>query len=129
VSRYKVLIDDNFHFMNEDYRVTSGVFDTVDEAVAACKLIVDECLEPMLQPGMTARALYEQYEGFGDDPFAGYRSIPTTRRWPSRVGDIQAAVRGPGRATTKLPPESDDVTAPHAGTVISIVGVKAPKAS
>ena len=46
--------------MNEDYRIASGVFDTADEAVAASKLIVDECLEPMLQPGMTATALYVQ---------------------------------------------------------------------
>jgi hypothetical protein len=45
------------------------VFATADEAIAACKLIVDECLKPMLTPGMTAAALYEQYTGFGDDPF------------------------------------------------------------
>jgi hypothetical protein len=25
--------------------------------------------EPMMGPGMTATALYEQYMGFGDDPF------------------------------------------------------------
>ena len=69
MANYKVLIDDNFHFMDEDERVTHGLFATALEAVAACKLIVDECLEPMIQPGMTAAALYEQYEGFGDDPF------------------------------------------------------------
>jgi hypothetical protein len=56
-------------YMDESERVTHGVFDTADEAIAACKQIVDECLEPMLGPGMTARALYEQYMGFGDDPF------------------------------------------------------------
>jgi hypothetical protein len=67
VPGYKVLIDDNFHFMNESERITYGVFDTADEAIAACKQIVDECLEPT--PGMTARALYDQYTGFGDDPF------------------------------------------------------------
>jgi hypothetical protein len=67
VSRYKVLIDDNYHFMDESERITHGVFDTADEAIAACKQIVDGCLEPM--PGMTARALYEQYMAFGDDPF------------------------------------------------------------
>jgi hypothetical protein len=69
VAGYKVLIDDNFHYTNEDYRENGGVFATADEAVAACKLIVDECLKPMLGPGMTAKALYEQYEHFGDDPF------------------------------------------------------------
>jgi hypothetical protein len=67
VSRYKVLIDDNYHFMDESERITHGVFDTADDAVAACKRIVDGCL--VLAPGMTARALYERYMGFGDDPF------------------------------------------------------------
>ena len=69
VAGYKVLIDDNFHFMNEEYRGTGGEFATAAEAIAECKEIVDECLKPMLQPGMTPAALYEQYEGFGDDPF------------------------------------------------------------
>jgi hypothetical protein len=69
VSAYKVLIDDNFHYMDESERVEHGVFATADEAVAACKQIVDECLGPMLQPGMTAAELYAQYVGFGDDPF------------------------------------------------------------
>jgi hypothetical protein len=66
VAGYKVLIDDNFHFMDESERIQHGVFATADEAIAACKLIVDECLKPMLQPGMTATALYVQYKGFGD---------------------------------------------------------------
>jgi hypothetical protein len=69
VAGYKVLIDDNFHYMDENERIEHGVFATADEAVAACKQIVDECLEPMVQPGMTATALYEQYVNFGDDPF------------------------------------------------------------
>ena len=67
VAGYKVLIDDNYHFTDESERIQHGVFDTADEAIAACKLIVDECLDE--QPGMSATALYEQYQGFGDDPF------------------------------------------------------------
>jgi hypothetical protein len=70
VAGYKVKIDDNFHFMTEDYRDDGGVFATADEAIEACKLIVDKCVQPMVgRPGMTAAALYGQYEGFGDDPF------------------------------------------------------------
>jgi hypothetical protein len=46
---------------------TNGGFDNPDGAVAVCKLIVDECLERMLKPGMTADALYEQWVMFGDD--------------------------------------------------------------
>jgi hypothetical protein len=68
-SRYKVLIDDNFHYMDEDHRYEHGVFETADEAVAACKLIVDGCLTRMLKPDMTAAALYELYVTFGEDPY------------------------------------------------------------
>jgi hypothetical protein len=44
---------------------TNGGFDKPN--VAVCKQIVDECLQHMLKPGMTADALYEQWVMFGDD--------------------------------------------------------------
>jgi hypothetical protein len=46
---------------------TNGGFDNPDEAVAVCKQIVDECLEHMLKPGMTAEALFDLYAMFGED--------------------------------------------------------------
>jgi hypothetical protein len=67
MTKYSVLIDDNFHYMDESERVHHGVFDTADEAIAACKRIVDECLDAM--PAVTADELYEKYVMFGDDPF------------------------------------------------------------
>jgi hypothetical protein len=73
VAGYKVLIDDNYNFMDESERIQHGVFATADEAIAACKLIVD-CQKPMLQLGFTVTALYDQYKGFGDDPFCAGRS-------------------------------------------------------
>jgi hypothetical protein len=66
---YRVLIDDNFHYMDEDERYEYGMFGTTDEAIAACKWIVDRCLKSMMKPGMTAAALYELYVSFGEDPF------------------------------------------------------------
>jgi hypothetical protein len=58
---------------------TNGGFDKPNGAVAVGKLIVDECLERMLKPGMTAEALFDLYEMseddfdvyaiLGDDPF------------------------------------------------------------
>ena len=69
LARYKVLIDDNFHYQDEDHRYEHGAFGTADEAVAACKRIVDECLTYMLKPGMTADALYELWVMFGEDPY------------------------------------------------------------
>lgn len=41
---YKVLIDDNFHYQDEDERVAHGAFGTREEALAACRRIVDEFL-------------------------------------------------------------------------------------
>ena len=66
---YRVLIDDNFHYMDESERVAHGLFGTAEEAVAACKGIVDEFLAGAFIPGMSPEALYEQYVSFGDDPF------------------------------------------------------------
>jgi hypothetical protein len=66
---YKVLIDDNFHFMDEDHRYEHGTFGTADEAVAACKRIVDNELTYMLKPDMTAEDLYGLWVMFAEDPY------------------------------------------------------------
>jgi hypothetical protein len=47
---YKVMIDDNYHYQDENERVTHGLFGTADEAVAACQQTVDECLESCCRP-------------------------------------------------------------------------------
>ena len=57
--RYKVMVDDNFHYQDEDERWQYGVFLTEEEAIAACKRIVDSDLESNFKPGMTATELYE----------------------------------------------------------------------
>ena len=66
---YTVLIDDNFHYQDESERVQHGVFATADEAVAACRSIVDEFLDGAFEPGMSAESLYGLYTLFGEDPF------------------------------------------------------------
>ena len=68
MSRYKVIVDDNWHFEDEG-QYTHDVFLTAEEAVAACKRIVDENLEHILKPGMTADELYEIYKLGGESPF------------------------------------------------------------
>ncbi len=52
---YKVLINDNAHYMDESERADHGVFANADEAVAACKKIVDDDLNAM-------------WNAFGPDP-------------------------------------------------------------
>src|SRR5262249_34840269 len=53
--------------MDEDERYTHGIFATPEEAIAACRSIVDRCLA--YKPGKTAEELYDGYVMAGDDPF------------------------------------------------------------
>jgi hypothetical protein len=66
---YTVMVDDNFHYMDEDERWQHGIFATAEEAVAACRQLVERSLLEQFKPGMTAAQLYEQYAFFGEDPF------------------------------------------------------------
>jgi hypothetical protein len=66
---YRVLVDDNFHYMDESRRRTLGEFRTYLEALTAAKQLVDACLLEAQQPGATAHTLYQSYTMFGDDPF------------------------------------------------------------
>jgi hypothetical protein len=42
VYKYRVFVDDNFHYMDPDERYELGSFEDCESAVAACKRIVDE---------------------------------------------------------------------------------------
>jgi hypothetical protein len=66
---YQVLIDDNFHYQDESERVQHGMFATADEALVACRSIVDDFLDGAFKPGMSAESLYGLYTSFGEDPF------------------------------------------------------------
>jgi len=66
---YSVYVDDNYHYMDEEARYKLGDFATLEEAVAACKRKVDEFLKVEVPPDITAAERYEQYTGFGPDPF------------------------------------------------------------
>jgi len=67
--RYRVLVDDNFHYRDESERYEHGQFDTCESAIAACRRIVDEFLIDTYKAGMTPGELWQLYMGFGDDPF------------------------------------------------------------
>jgi|HubBroStandDraft_6_1064221.scaffolds.fasta_scaffold881398_2 hypothetical protein len=69
MSRYKVMIDDDFHYMDEDERAEHGTFTTAAEALDACHRLVDQSLVTEYKAGATAEQLYERYTSFGDDPF------------------------------------------------------------
>jgi hypothetical protein len=63
------MVDDNFHYQDPDERREHGTYETVQEALAACRGIVDRSLKEEYRPGISAEALYDRYKSFGDDPF------------------------------------------------------------
>jgi hypothetical protein len=67
--RYRVMVDDNFHYQDSDERRELGIYETLEEALAACRAIVNQSLEEEYRPGISAEALYDRYTSFGDDPF------------------------------------------------------------
>lgn len=67
--RYRVLVDENYHHADPESRWTPGTFATADEALAACRKMVDDDLVNLHKPGMHASVLLVQYQMFGDDPF------------------------------------------------------------
>jgi hypothetical protein len=68
-TRYTVMVDDNYHYMDKDERYKHGDFTTAAEAIAAARKIVDDYLATAYEPGMNASVLYSSYTSFGDDPF------------------------------------------------------------
>ena len=63
------MIDDNFHYTDEDQRYKHGEFSTYAAAVDACKKIVDEELADMLKQGIKPKDLSSNWCMYGDDPF------------------------------------------------------------
>jgi hypothetical protein len=68
-SRCRVMVDENFHYMDPESRWELGTFDTADEALAACRRMVDEDLREHHNPGMSVADLFAAYRALGDDPF------------------------------------------------------------
>lgn len=67
--KYKVVVDDNFHYMDESERYTHGEFESFATALSAAKALVDAELKSVYRSGITADELYSQYTSFGNDPY------------------------------------------------------------
>ena len=72
---YKVIVADNFHYMDESESYTSGEFSTLEEAIVKCKKIVNRFLKSAYQSGMSSEELYESYTLFGDDPYIATENV------------------------------------------------------
>ncbi|MCB1432429.1 MAG: hypothetical protein KDK75_08225 [Alphaproteobacteria bacterium] len=64
---WTVIVNDNFHFMDENERYELGSYQRYQDAEAACREIVDEFLND--RPEQDAASLYDCYCMFGEDPF------------------------------------------------------------
>jgi hypothetical protein len=58
-----------FPLHGEDERWEYGTFATAEEALDACRRLVDEALLEEYRDGATAEQLFVRYTSFGDDPF------------------------------------------------------------
>ena len=65
----RVLMNENARYMDESERSDHGLFANAEEAIAACKMMIDDELATMHKPRMTAKELFRLYVGFGPDPF------------------------------------------------------------
>ena len=75
MSRYRVMVDDNFHSGSDDDRSEHGIYATAADAIEACQTIVDDSLLWEYQQcataegGPTGQQLYDRFADFGDSPF------------------------------------------------------------
>ena len=101
---FQVLIDDNFHYQDEEAREKGPSYATLDEAVAECRRIVEESLTLLHKEGMSADALYSAYTSFGEDPFV----VPTGDAARFSAWDYArarcTAICGGGDGTGESPP-------------------------
>lgn len=66
---YKVLVDDNFHYMDESEQYEAGSYSVLEEAINRCKEITLESLKEYYEKGISPSKLRAQWLMFGEDPF------------------------------------------------------------
>ncbi len=55
--KYKVYVDDNYHYMDEGERYAVGSYNSLKEAQEKCKEITIKSLERLLEEGITPNKL------------------------------------------------------------------------
>ena len=80
--KYKVCVDDNYHYMDESERYTAGSYNSLDEAIEKCREITLSSLESFYEAGITPEKLSAQWSMFGEDPFivGGDGPVPFSAR-------------------------------------------------
>jgi hypothetical protein len=80
--KYKVYVDDNYHYMDESERYAVGSYNSLEKALQKCKEITIRSLGDLLEKGITPENLNAQWTMFGEDPFimGGDGSVPFSAR-------------------------------------------------
>lgn len=67
--KYTVMVDDNFHYMDESHRYKLGKFNSLDKARKASMKIVDEFLVENKNSVKDVGELMAMYCLYGEDPY------------------------------------------------------------
>lgn len=82
--KFIVLVDDNFHYLEESDLYKLGDFNTYEEAGLASKKIVDDFLTDAYTQVKTAEELYARFVAFGETPWisSGFTKPERFLAWP-----------------------------------------------
>ena len=96
---FQVLIDDNFHYMDADERVTGPQFETYAQARDWVREFMDCQLEELYEPGMDPSSLITRYKMFGEDPWISPTPDGVDRwsAWDYAAQRAEAVCRAGGR--------------------------------
>jgi hypothetical protein len=102
--KYKICVDDNYHYMDESERYPADSCSSLEEAVERCKEFTIKSLQGLYEDGITAEDLSAQWAMFGEDPYVvgGDGSVPfsarkfvTTELCRAIIGNADAFVTKP----------------------------------
>ena len=103
---YVVWIDENSHPAGDEGRYRHGEYDSSEAAIAECRRIVDDFLNPLQKPGTTAEELFRIYCLFAEEPFVvGPTQVAFSARDYAleRCKELGSAM--PAAIRQKLPPQ------------------------
>jgi hypothetical protein len=94
---FKVIVADNYHYMDESENYELGSFETFEAAIDACKKIVDEFLESACSQGVSGDELLKGYLMFGEDPYilsSEIKGVPFSARDYARLRCVELGMKG-----------------------------------
>lgn len=101
---YVVMVDDNFHYMDEEERYKYGEFADAGLAIEHCRRIVDEYLDSAYKAGMSESELWSNYVLFGEDPFILSVDAPEVRFSAWEYAKERCRALCAGRNPSHVPP-------------------------